>query len=163
MVSACGNRSSLTVWQNPSPGFVINRSSGTSFAVQTVPDDRNCGRYRADGGRRDVVCSADLTGPLLHREMTATLTEEISYQGHHSVGMTIQKIEFGVSGMHCGGCSGRLTTMLSELPGVGDVKVDHVAGTASLSVDYDQTTFDDITDCVLDAGFDVVPDSLKTL
>ena len=68
--------------------------------------------------------------------MTATLTEEISYQGHHSVGMTIQKIEFGVSGMHC---------------------------TASLSVDYDQTTFDDITDCVLDAGFDVVPDSLKTL
>ena len=80
--------------------------------------------------------------------MTATLTEEISYQGHHSVGMTIQKIEFGVSGMHCGGCSGHLTTMLSELPGV---------------VDYDQTTFDDITDCVLDAGFDVVPDSLKTL
>lgn len=95
--------------------------------------------------------------------MTATLTEEISYQGHHSVGMTIQKIEFGVSGMHCGGCSGHLTTMLSELPGVGDIKVDHIAGTASLSVDYDQTTFDDITDCVLDAGFDVVPNSLKTL
>ena len=81
--------------------------------------------------------------------MTATLTEEISYQGHHSVGMTIQKIEFGVSG--------------SELPGVDDVKVDHVAGTASLTVDSDQTTFDDITDCVLDAGFDVVPNSLKTL
>lgn len=77
--------------------------------------------------------------------------------------MTTQKIEFGVSDMHCGGCSGHLTTMLAELPGVAEVKVDHVAGTASLSVDYDQTTFEDITECVLDAGFEVVPGSLKNL
>lgn len=87
--------------------------------------------------------------------MTVTRTEEIRRQEHDCVSMTTQKIEFGVSDMHCGGCSG--------LPGVAEVKVDHVAGTASLSVDYDQTTFEDITECVLDAGFEVVPGSLKNL
>lgn len=51
--------------------------------------------------------------------------------------------------------------MLSELPGVSAVSVDHVAGTAALTVDTAQTTFDDITDCVLDAGFDVVPNTRK--
>ena len=75
--------------------------------------------------------------------------------------MTTEKMVFGVTGMHCGGCSGHLATMLSELPGVSDVSVDHVAGTASLTVDTAQTTFGDITECVLDAGFEVVPNTRK--
>ena len=74
--------------------------------------------------------------------------------------MTVKKIEFGASGMHCGGCSGHLTTMLAKLPGVSDVKADHVSGKVSLSIEVDATTFDDITECVLDAGFDVVSTSL---
>ncbi|MDV0442029.1 heavy-metal-associated domain-containing protein [Methanorbis furvi] len=77
--------------------------------------------------------------------------------------MTAKKIEFDVAGMHCGGCSGHLTAMLAELPGVTDVKADHVSGKVSLSVEGDATTFDDIRECVLDAGFDVVPDSLKNI
>ena len=96
-------------------------------------------------------------------EKTVTRNRKDKSSGTQRFDMTTQKIEFGVSGMHCGGCSGHLTTMLSELPGVADVKVDHVAGTASLTFDADKTTFEDITECVLDAGFEVVSGSLQHL
>lgn len=77
--------------------------------------------------------------------------------------MTAQKIEFSVEGMHCGGCSGHLTTMLANLSGVSNVAVDHHSKKASLSIEGDRTSFAEITECVLDAGFTVVPNSLKNL
>lgn len=35
-----------------------------------------------------------------------------------------------VEGMHCGGCSGRLTRVLQALDGVTEAGADHEAGTA---------------------------------
>ena len=35
-----------------------------------------------------------------------------------------------VDGMHCGGCSGRLTRVLQALDGVTEAGADHEAGTA---------------------------------
>lgn len=74
-----------------------------------------------------------------------------------------QKIEISITGMHCGGCSGTLTRMLSELPGVSDVMVDHQKGNAVLTYDPKMVKVEEIYDTVLDAGFDVVQDSLKNL
>ena len=75
--------------------------------------------------------------------------------------MTIDVIECTVSGMECGGCSGRLSSMLSNISGVSNVSVDHVSGLVGCTIDTDVCSFGDIENCVKNAGFEVISGSCK--
>lgn len=57
-----------------------------------------------------------------------------------------------VEGMHCAGCSGRLTRLLEALPGVESAAADHAAGTAEVTLKSDLSD-DTLKATVEKAGF----------
>ena len=76
--------------------------------------------------------------------------------------MTIEIVECRVSGMECGGCSGRLSSMLANISGIADVSVDHTSGFVGCKIDTDVCSFGDIETCVKNAGFEVISGSYKS-
>jgi copper chaperone len=62
---------------------------------------------------------------------------------------------YQIAGMTCGHCVGSVSSELSQLPGVSDVKVDLTAGTASVTSDQ---PLDDaaVRAAVDEAGYELV-------
>jgi copper chaperone len=60
-----------------------------------------------------------------------------------------------IEGMTCGHCASSVSKELSKISGATDVKVDPIAGTASLSVD-DVVADSQISDAVAEAGYKLV-------
>lgn len=61
------------------------------------------------------------------------------------------KIEIQIEGMTCGHCAMSITKGLTALSGVGEVKVDHAAGKAEVSVDG--VSNDQLADAIAEAGY----------
>jgi copper chaperone len=59
-----------------------------------------------------------------------------------------------VSGMTCGGCSGSVTRVLSELPGVAKAEVTLDPAQAVVQFDPAQVTRDALCAAIDDAGFE---------
>lgn len=66
--------------------------------------------------------------------------------------MTVS-VSFHVNGMKCGGCEASLTSALTALTGVIQVKASHVQKRVDVDFDDQQISVDDIEDAILDAGF----------
>ena len=67
----------------------------------------------------------------------------------------MENIELKVSGMHCGGCSGRLNRVLNNLDGVENAEANFETGIVKLSYNGDKISIDTIKKNILDAGFSV--------
>ncbi|WP_019135539.1 heavy-metal-associated domain-containing protein [Cellulomonas massiliensis] len=73
--------------------------------------------------------------------------------------MSTTTTTFAVDGMTCGHCVHAVTTELSALPGVTDVRVDLVAGGSSpVAVTSDAPLADEaVAEAVTEAGYAVTP------
>jgi copper chaperone len=67
----------------------------------------------------------------------------------------MQTITLKVEGMSCGGCVASVTRVLKAVPGVGDVKVQLVPGTAEVSYDPARTGAPALKAAIEDAGYAV--------
>ena len=67
----------------------------------------------------------------------------------------MKKVILGIEGMHCEGCSNRLTKVLQALDGVSLAKVSLENKNAEVEYDEDKIDFDDIKQAIEDAGFEV--------
>jgi len=63
---------------------------------------------------------------------------------------------FTVEGMSCSGCSGRLQTAISAVPGVQGAEVSHETGLAVVRHDGQAATSAAIARTIEDTGFDLV-------
>lgn len=68
----------------------------------------------------------------------------------------MKKIILGIEGMHCEGCSKRLTNVLKDLEGVKDAKVSLEEKKAEIEYDESAISLDEIKDAVADAGFEAI-------
>ena len=60
-----------------------------------------------------------------------------------------------VTGMSCGGCTGKVTRVLKAVPGVGDVAVSLSTGEATVQYDERVTSIGQLKSAVKGAGYDV--------
>jgi len=67
----------------------------------------------------------------------------------------MQTEQLQVTGMTCGGCTGKVTQALKAIPGVGDVKVSLSAGEATVQYDERRTSPDQLKSAVKRAGYGV--------
>lgn len=67
----------------------------------------------------------------------------------------MKNIELNVEGMHCGGCSSRLTRVLENLDGVKNAEANFEAGIVKVSYDEETIGLDVIKESIVDAGFSV--------
>lgn len=65
-----------------------------------------------------------------------------------------QNIEFGITGMSCTGCSGKVEKALSEATGVLEVDVSLEDAKAVISFDPDQISGNSVLKIVQDKGFE---------
>ncbi len=79
---------------------------------------------------------------------TAAATDAVETAEGTSVTMT-------VAGMKCGACSDKVTAALKALEGVNEAAVDHVAGTATVKVDSEKVTNDQLLAAVTALGYEV--------
>ena len=68
----------------------------------------------------------------------------------------MKEINLKVKGMHCEGCSSRLTKILNNLDGVSDAKVSLENKKADLEYDEEQISIENIKEAISDAGFEAV-------
>lgn len=66
----------------------------------------------------------------------------------------MQEIIFNIEGMHCEGCSNRLTNVLENLDGVTSVNVSLEEKRAELEIDENEISIEEIKDEISDAGFE---------
>jgi len=66
----------------------------------------------------------------------------------------MNKIILGIEGMHCEGCSNRLTKVLQALDGVSLAKVSLENKNAEIEYDENEIELDDIKQAIIDAGFE---------
>ena len=66
----------------------------------------------------------------------------------------MNKIILGIEGMHCEGCSSRLTKVLQALNGVSLAKVSLENKNAEIEYDENEIELDDIKQAISDAGFE---------
>lgn len=73
--------------------------------------------------------------------------------------LNMKKVEIKVEGMHCEGCSKRLTKVLNNVEGVKTAEVSLENKLAD--VEYDETIakMEDLYEAIEDAGFEVVKES----
>ena len=64
-------------------------------------------------------------------------------------------VTMSVAGMKCGACSDKVTAALKALEGVNEAAVDHVAGTATVKVDGEKVTNDQLLAAVTALGYEV--------
>lgn len=67
----------------------------------------------------------------------------------------MKNIELNVEGMHCGGCSSRLTRVLENLDGVKNAEANFETGIVKVSYDEETIGLDVIKESIVDAGFSV--------
>ncbi|MCC7478283.1 heavy-metal-associated domain-containing protein [bacterium] len=58
-----------------------------------------------------------------------------------------------VTGMHCGGCAGKVKAALLELDGVSSAEVSHIKGSAVVSYDPQKTSVGALSEAVKAAGY----------
>ncbi len=68
----------------------------------------------------------------------------------------MKKVEIKIEGMHCEGCSKRLTKILSNVDGVNTVKVSLENKLADIEYDETIAKLEDFYEAIEDAGFEVV-------
>ena len=68
----------------------------------------------------------------------------------------MKKVEIKIEGMHCEGCSKRLTKVLSNVEGVNKVEVSLENKLADIEYDETIAKTEDFCDAIEDAGFEVV-------
>ena len=66
----------------------------------------------------------------------------------------MKKIVLEIKGMHCEGCSTRLTKVLNNQDGVEDAKVSLKDAKADVQYDENQIGLDEIKEVIQDAGFE---------
>ncbi len=67
----------------------------------------------------------------------------------------MENIELKIEGMHCEGCSSRLTRVLNAIEGVR-AEVSLEEKTAKIEYDENATTLEEIKEAIQDAEFEVV-------
>lgn len=67
----------------------------------------------------------------------------------------MKNIELNVEGMHCGGCSSRLTRVLNNLDGVKNSEANFENGIVKVSYDEGTVGLDQIKESIVDAGFSI--------
>ena len=68
----------------------------------------------------------------------------------------MKKVEIKIKGMHCEGCSKRLTKVLSNVEGVNTVDVSLENKLADIEYDETIAKLEDFYETIEDAGFEVV-------
>ena len=68
----------------------------------------------------------------------------------------MKKIEIKIEGMHCEGCSKRLTKVLSNVEGVNIAEVSLENKLADIEYDETIAKIEDFYEAIEDAGFEVV-------
>ena len=68
----------------------------------------------------------------------------------------MKKIEIKIEGMHCEGCSKRLTKVLSNVEGVNMAEVSLENKLADIEYDETIAKLEDFYEAIEDAGFEVV-------
>ena len=68
----------------------------------------------------------------------------------------MKKIEIKVEGMHCEGCSKRLTKVLSNVDGVSFAEVSLEDKLAKIEYDENIVTVEKLEESIEDAGFEVI-------
>ena len=68
----------------------------------------------------------------------------------------MKELNLNIEGMHCEGCSTRLTRVLQNLDGVKNAKVSLENKNANLEIDESVITLEEIKEAVKDAGFEVI-------
>jgi len=61
------------------------------------------------------------------------------------------------SGLHCRSCSMLVDMTVGDLPGVAEVKTDHVSGETEVRFDSDVVTLDQILAAIRGAGYEAEP------
>lgn len=70
--------------------------------------------------------------------------------------LSMKKIEIKIEGMHCEGCSKRLTKVLSNVEGVNMAEVSLENKLADIEYDETIAKIEDFYEAIEDAGFEVV-------
>ncbi len=68
----------------------------------------------------------------------------------------MKKIEIKIEGMHCEGCSKRLTKVLSNVEGVNTAEVSLENKLADIEYDETIAKIEDFYEAIEDAGFEVI-------
>ncbi len=68
----------------------------------------------------------------------------------------MKKVEIKVEGMHCEGCSKRLTKVLSNVDGVSFAEVSLEDKLAKIEYDENIATVENLEESIEDAGFEVI-------
>ena len=68
----------------------------------------------------------------------------------------MKKVEIKIEGMHCEGCSKRLTKVLSNVEGVKNAEVSLENKLADIEYDETVSKLEDFYEAIEDAGFEVV-------
>ena len=66
----------------------------------------------------------------------------------------MKELSLKIKGMHCTGCSTRLTKVLNNQDGVEDAKVSLKDAKADVQYDENQIGLDEIKEVIQDAGFE---------
>ena len=67
----------------------------------------------------------------------------------------MKKLELKIEGMHCEGCSKRLTKVLSNVEGVNFAEVSLENKLAKIEYDENVAKLEDLEEAITDAGFEV--------
>lgn len=68
----------------------------------------------------------------------------------------MKNIEIKIEGMHCEGCSKRLTKVLNNVEGINTVEVSLENKLAQIEYDEKIVKLEDLQEAIQDAGFEVV-------
>ena len=81
--------------------------------------------------------------------------EKHAHEGHKHLDAPegFSRVKYDVSGMTCGGCSGKLTKMLTAIEGVKVNKVCHKSGSADVTIKDGTASEKDVQKAIAAAGF----------
>lgn len=68
----------------------------------------------------------------------------------------MKKISLKIEGMHCEGCSNRLTRVLKNLDGVNSANVSLENKEADIEYDENTLNIEEIKEAISDAGFEAI-------
>lgn len=68
----------------------------------------------------------------------------------------MEKLEFNVSGMDCGGCETSIVNALKRVPGVADATANHRNGEVLVTPGAPAPDVDALVGAIEDAGYEVV-------
>lgn len=68
----------------------------------------------------------------------------------------MKKISLKIEGMHCEGCSNRLTRVLKNLDGVNSANVSLENKKADIEYNEDTLNIEEIKEAISDAGFEAI-------